>query len=196
MDNAIKIVILAVSVIIISVLVVAAFSLVNSGQSLLSVGQSQVNASVQEFSDLAVTQFVGAGNSGYDVILAANSHWKVNDDVMVVVCTKDGAIRIYDYNGLWDSAWSSDKDEFEAAATTDCRGKKLTLDYVNSRLNAGDSDKYKAKHVTKYNNGTSTAYSESLKAGDAGYVVRTANFTGSVQRDKNGNVRILTFVQN
>lgn len=151
MDNALKIVLLAVAAIIVAVLIVAAFSLVNSGQSLLSTGKSQINNSLSDYAEVTYTQYDGAVVAGSQVIGAIKNEWKDDNTVSIGVMTKDGANVWYDYSGnqvktlIETTAKSANDSDSENVGfntkmlpTKDAKGKSFEA-YGNNAFNGGKS---------------------------------------------------------
>jgi type II secretory pathway pseudopilin PulG len=204
MENAMKIVLLAVTVIIVAVLIVAAFSLVNSGQGLLSTGKSQVNESVKNYGEAAYTQYDAAIVAGSQVISAIKTDWKKDNTVCIIVCTKDGSDICYDYSYSNYNTFTSSSDEdgktMRDNFPQDCKGK--TLDCTNSTttkipdiVSAGNGDSSTNKKLSLPTADGTNGYKEGAKTSTSGYISRNANFKGSIQRDQNGNIRCVTFVQ-
>ncbi len=195
MENAMKIVLLAVTVIIVAVLIVAAFSLVNSGQSLLSTGKSQINNSMRDYGDALYAQYDAAVIAGTQVISAIKTDWKAENQIATLVCTKDGASYLYDYSGTVSSMCSTGNNDgatIVANLPNDCGGTSL----VNGNKLAGGVKISTAgggggNAVFKVN----TGYNEGAKSQEVGFITRNADFRGTISRDRNGNIRLLTFVQ-
>lgn len=200
MGNAMKIVLLAVTVIIVAVLIVAAFSLVNTGQGLLSTGKSQVSNAVKDYGEAAYTQYDGSIVAGSQVIGAIKTEWKENNTISVLVCTKDGKNYFYDYSGNQYKTCTTDsnKADGEAICKNLSNGAKSNNSLKSNNLlntsavtsitkDTNESDSSPASKVSGYNEGASTSTS--------GYITRDANFKGAVSRDQNGNIRLVTFIQ-
>lgn len=230
MDNALKIVLLAVAAIIVAVLVVAAFSLVNSGQSLLSTGKSQINSSLSDYAEVAYTQYDGAVVAGSQVASAIKNEWKSDNTVAIGVMTLDGQNAWYDYSGQQAKLLeeSTDTTSGEKAKGIDLNslpdqnaaGESLTKANnfsngqegwtaivsksatkgseavsVGSQLTAGDPGDTAGDLKSSSLTSSTTGYNSGASANTAGYINPRKNFKGSIQRDTNGNIRSVVFVQ-
>lgn len=232
MDNALKIVLLAVAAIIVAVLVVAAFSLVNSGQSLLSTGKSQINSSLSDYAEVAYTQYDGAVVAGSQVASAIKNEWKSDNTVAIGVMTQDGQNVWYDYSGqqaelLKDSktaeqggkakgidlnslpdqnaqgeslasanTFSSSEDGWTAVVSKAATKGDDAVDVGNgAQLTAGASGETSGDLKSTSLTSSTTGYNSGASASTAGYINPRKNFKGSIQRDTNGNIRSVVFVQ-
>lgn len=230
MDNALKIVLLAVAAIIVAVLVVAAFSLVNSGQSLLSTGKSQTNSSLSDYAEVAYTQYDGAVVAGSQVASAIKNEWKSDNTVAIGVMTQDGQNVWYDYSGqqaelLKDSktaeqggkakgidlnslpdqnaqgeslasanTFSSSGDGWTAVLSKAATKGNDAVD-VGSQLTAGNPGETAGDLKSSSLTSSTTGYNSGASASTQGYINPRKNFKGSIQRDTNGNIRSVVFVQ-
>lgn len=216
MENALKIVLLAVAAIIVAVLIVAAFSLVNSGQSLLSTGKSQINNSLSDYAEVAYTQYDGAVIAGSQVISAIKNDWHEDNTVGVGVMTKDGASVYYDYSGnqiasikLTSSGDEDSELQADSFPTINAKGRDFTAvgdSAIGSAVSktmtnwagvtaSGDGGTISAKD-SEFKLGTATTgYNSGVSPNETGYINPKSNFKGSIQRDYNGNIRSVIFVQ-
>ena len=197
--DATKLIYVAVAVIVLVVVVVAVFRIQNTGKETF-------NSSSDQLTDQLTSQTTGrfdiynnSKQSGDAVIRIINETFN-NNNIEVVVCTKDGSDFVYNKQAF-DSGkviTKSDTAKGEAAVTLsnlpteDAKGKKFSAADGNSggivtlavAPKSGDDQLM-----------CSTGYYASAKMTAPGYITGTSTYICTVQKDDNGEVRRLTFVQ-
>lgn len=145
--------------------------------------------------------------------------------VSVIVCTKDGWTVHYDKSGinskLLDKAHttdsSTDGDVIAKTFPADCNAKQLINGKSNTEagklavggsvakcttagvepkeFGADGSQDLARRYAGVVSYDAVSGYKASTSTSDAGYITRNANFQGSISRDLNGSIRVITFVQ-
>lgn len=198
-EHTMSIVTVAIVVVIVAVLAVAVFALVNTGQGLLSTGKGQINESLKNYSEVSYTQYDGAVVSGTQVISEIKNNWKGSNTVSVTVCTKDGYNINYDYSGTnWAMIASASDEDGKAIKSnfpSDSKGAALTTNGTAGAAGALISYTASTNSSTVQVGNKNAGYDAGSSTSAHGYISRNANFSGTIHRDRNGNVRMITFVQ-
>lgn len=198
MDNALRMIILAVGVIITAALIATVVLIQNQGTGIMNQGKTMLTSSLESYTDAEKTQYDGAVVTGSQVIQQIEQYWNAGNTTAILVCTKDGANIMYDYDGntfaLLDKSYSGASDPALATfpsndATKDDKWLKSGNISKCNHCDEGKSpDGVETYDSTRgYNGAAATA---------KGFINETTGtFIGSCQRDANDAVRCITFVQ-
>lgn len=189
MSTAQKVFLFAAGFLICVLFIAIGFRTFSSGNDLYKSASKQQSQQSKEFVDTDKSIYDGVSETGASVIRAISKYWE-DSNTEVVVCTLDGKDLIYSKRAYDMSTGKAAQGSYvlpsivSGAVTTDAVGREFDSDSKNPvdlRIAVN----------TAYDSG----YDKSTTAATAGYISDTAVFIGSVQRDKNGMVRRITFVQ-
>lgn len=198
-------------ILIVVAIIGTVFMIYKLGMFYVSKGTSQISSTLSGFDDSSKQVYDGMSVSGNEVISVINNYWK-DEDMQIMVCTKDGADYVYttmDETLRWLDP--DDDDALVGYPVQDANGY-----YFNTPETGGSGTKAKICVVsdkpteTDYTAGSQTGnrsgdykklrtkagYNDSVAPGTLGYISKSGNYTGSVQKDSTGAVKQITFVQN
>ena len=186
--DATKLLIIGVSVLVVVIIIGVVVNLTSEGKDSFNTGNDQL---VDQAASLSTGKYDIYDNSiqaGDGVIRMINETFgEVN--IEVLVCTKDGNNYIYNKPLTKADGKLIDSDSLDGMPTYDATGKPF------SKADAGTGKT--TASITKASDKLmcSTGYDSSADVSTAGYISTTSTYTCTVQKDVNGNVRRLTFVQ-
>lgn len=167
----------------------AGFATYNNSNDTYKQSTQQISNLNSEFTDADKSIYDGVTETGSAVIRVISKFWE-DDTVEVLVCTVDGKDLIYSKRAYDMAVGNAASGSYvtptlvSGLPATDCNGKSFDSE-------SSDKVDLKIAVSTAYSGG----YNKSLTAATAGYISDTASFEGSVQRDQNGTIRRITFVQ-
>lgn len=192
--DATKLVLIAVGVIAVVIIVAAIFAIVNTGKETFNSNNDQL-----------VDQLAGASTGKYDILDGAKQSGdgviRVIDqtfaerEIEVLVCEKDGTNFVYNKRnlGATGNAYAVPLEELKSGVpTTDACGNQFIVSTASDGKITTKVIIQGAPAVLMCNNG----YDSTAPVSTPGYIATTSSYTGSVQKDVNGNVRRITFIQN
>jgi hypothetical protein len=184
MGNVLKWLTLAVSLLIVVILIVNVFGIQKTGKQLFDTGMDMLTENTAGLSESNYTQYDGSTVDGRRVIDLIKNNWVADNTVSICVCTKDGNNIMYDHDGV---VFGSIAD-LKGFPTVDARNQPFANNVST------------VKGCTITNNSGIATYDVNTGYGDAnlnaaGYINASAPFKGSIQRDGNDNIRVITFIQ-
>lgn len=219
MEESNKFITVAVGLLVTIGLCTAVFFIYRNGSTMIKKGTSQLGNLTADLDDTDKQIYDGMTMLGSDVISAINKYWD-DDTCEVVVCTKDGVNAAYNYGS--NVAMPFDED-FTGMPTTDAVGLVFSGKAAEDRSGLGDgqmadavaAEGRSAGHAkicnalatissnisdgaggtTSVPLATQTGYNATISMGASGFISGNSQFVGSVQKDANGNIRRITFVQ-
>ena len=105
MENALKMIMLAVAVIIVAVVIGFGLTISDKGKSAFNSGSTQLDSALSGFNDMDKQVYDGSSRSGNEVIQCIQKYAET-DGVYVIVMTKAGGANVYDWT-LADAAGNS-----------------------------------------------------------------------------------------
>ena len=177
-------------------LVTIFFAVLNSGKSTFSSANDELTSAVNNMSTSTYDVYDGTTTSGSGVIECINNSWE-DDNVQIVVSTPKPSDRTKSVTLMYDYEVCFNSGEKYAGDLTNLPAKAYGGENMNDK-EAWNSKITPAKHtdgsgqITCYTAG----YYKNEDQGTEGYISENATFSGSVQRDVNGEVRRVTFIQN
>lgn len=179
MNNGSEIIKVAVVTVLVMVLIGIGFSLMKKGQNINTKASSQMDEQLEGVEDYNMTQYDKMNIKGSEVIDVINKFFK-DKDVEICISTKDGANFVYNSDGKGNVATQVCKDKLTDIPNYTATG----TDFASATLTI-------ASTALLNTNG----YIREASLSSAGYINTIASFSGSCQRDANGVVRRITFVQ-
>lgn len=190
-----KIIYVAVPIIVLVIVVAAVMTVARTGKTTFSNANSDLTNSLSSMSTGSYDLYDGADVNGGTVIDVINETWK-DPNVEVVVSTKspagDGTAKNIVYNR--DAAGTTpvpDGEWRKGAVAIDSELQNTPAVLAGGNTFSGATLEQCVNGDTAYANG----YFKNSNASTPGYIADSTQFTGSVQRDLNGDVRRITFVQ-
>lgn len=182
-------------------------------------GTAQLGNIAADLDDTDKQIYDGMTLTGSDVISAINKYWD-DDTCEVVVCTKDGVNAAYNFGptiaipvdtdltgmpttdarGLpFSGKASEDRSSLGADATAasvidECKTSAHAKICDASKVICGTAVDGAGATVNQYL-ATQTGYNGAVAVSNNGFISSGSNFLGSVQKDTNGTIRRITFVQ-
>lgn len=186
--DAVKLVQIGAAVLVTVLLIGVIVTVASEGKDTFSTGNDQL---VDQTSSLSTGKYDINNNSvqaGGSVIQMINSTFR-EENLEVLVCTKDGNNYVYNSVLLDAKGKIISTDSLTGMPTYDATGKPF------NKADAGTGKSVAA--ITKASDKLmcSTGYDSSADVSTAGYIASTSIFNCTVQKDVNGNVRRLTYVQ-
>lgn len=182
-------------------------------------GTSQLGIIAGDLDDTDKQIYDGMSLLGNDVISAISKYWE-DDTCEIVVCTKDGANVAYNYGSNITTPFNEDLTgvpttdavglPFSGKAAEDCsaagadqpasavaaEGKAANHAKICNALTTISGTVTNSEGATEnVYLATSTGYNGTVSMGSNGYISGNSQFIGSIQKDGNGNIRRITFVQ-
>lgn len=189
MSRGLKAIEIAVGVIILVVLLGISLGLLRKGQDTYSSSNAELTNSLSSVSMGQYDSYDGTSETGEGVQRMINELFS-NEDIEVLVCCKDGSNYVYNSTNVGKpTAKVLALSSLTGMPTYDAAG--LAFDNVDASGSAGTASISGAPS----NLMCSTGYDSSATVNSTGYISKTATFVCSVQKDINGNVRRLTYVQ-
>lgn len=204
-----KIIYVAVPIIVLVIVVAAVMTVARTGKTTFTDANSKLTDSLGSMNTGSYDLYDGAEVNGGTVIDVINETWK-DPNVEVCVSTANpagaGAINIV-YNYIdptsaadWDSTKTGAKPVTDRGTELSGMPAKLANGVAGPTGATTDKDVWFPCTETANSNVDATAYaagySKNPNSSAKGYISNTMKFTGSVQKDGNGDVRRITFVQN
>lgn len=176
---------IAVGVLITVLLVAAVFLVVNQGRDMFNRGSEQLSETTNEITGGKFETYNGTTQTGSSVRRLINETF-TNKSVEILVCTNDGSNLVYNS--------TTDTGTEKAITTTVVTGMPNSDAKGMAIVDAGGvgTPTIKVATTTKGSSG----YNEAAGIDVAGFISTTSTFVCSVQKDVNGDIRRITFVQN
>ena len=184
MENVLKFVLLAVGIIIVAVLVINGLSLLTTGKNMFDLGMGMLTDSTAELSETNFTQYENSTIDGGRVTALIKKYWSADNMICICVSTKDGANIMYDHDGAIIPTIA----DLKGFPTVDAKKQPFASNAATSIIGC----KFGDTSVATYDENTGYGAND---LGALGYINRNAPFKGSIQRDQNDNIRVITFVQ-
>lgn len=189
MSTAKKMLLFAAGLVLTVVFIGIGFKTFGSANDTYKSASKQQSAQSKEFIDTDKTIYDGTTETGASVIRAISKFWE-DSTTEVLVCTSDGKNLIYSKRAYEMAVGKTANGSYvlpnivSGLPAADAVGHAFTLDSNNS-----------AELMIAVNTAYSGGYNNATTAATAGYISDTALFLGSVQKDQNGLVRRITFIQ-
>lgn len=188
MKNGIKVLEIAGALIGFVILLSTAFYLLNKGQDTFSSSNAELTNTLSSVSSGQYDAYDGTSDSGEGVRRMINDLF-TNEDIEVLVCCKDGSDYVYNAVNVGKStATVLSLNSLTGMPTYDAAGKAFSTEDASGSGVATIAGAPSALMC-------STGYDDGASVNTTGYISETAIFVCSVQKDINGNVRRLTYVQ-
>ncbi len=189
MNRSLKILEIAGAVLILVIFLGLAFGLVKKGQDTYAPANAELTSSLSSMKTSQYDSYNGTSETGEGVQRVINELFS-NEDIEVLVCCKDGSNYVYNSINVGKStATVISLKSLSGMPTYDATG--LPFNSTDSTDGKG-SAKISGAPATLM---CSTGYDTSASVNTTGYIASTATYLCSVQKDINGNVRRLTYIQ-
>lgn len=175
-------------ILVVVVVVAIVMRVVNSGKSTFASANDELTNAMGQMSSSVYDVYDGTSFSGSSVIDAINNSWE-DTNVQVVVSTANPVDRTQAVNLIYDKTLCVETGgEIYAGELTNLPAAdyatETTWDSIDVAHSSGDD-------ATCYEAG----YYVNPDQGIPGYISDSSTFKGSVQKDVNGVVRRITFIQ-
>lgn len=170
--------------------IMAAYNVYHKSNDTYKEGTKQLTRTEKEFTDADKSIYNDITESGSGVIRTIDKYWE-DDTTEVVVCTLDGKNLIYSKRAYDMAVGNTASGTYQVPnivsglPSADCTGVPFASE------DGSATAELKIAVSTAYSGG----YDKALSAASAGYIAEQGTFKGSVQRDQNGLVRRITFIQ-
>lgn len=189
-----KIILLAVALIICAGIVAAVMVVYNMGQNALKSGQQTLTDQLAELSASKYDTYDGMSLDGNSVVQLINSTFD-DTEIEAVVCTKDGNNLVYNTT-LFDTTGyiiSSGADGTAGTDDDEALSNKPTYDALHKTFAEDGGNASPLRPATGLM--IATGYDITVPVNTPGYIASAATFNVSVQKNTNGIVRRITFIQ-
>lgn len=184
-----KIIEIAAGVLILVILLGIGFGITKKGQDTYSSANAEMTNSLSAMTTSQYDSYDGTSETGEGVRRTISELFD-NEDIEVLVSCKDGSNYVYNAINLGKStATVIALDALTGMPTYDAAGNAFAKADVAASGKAATISGAPATLMC------STGYNTSASVNTIGYVSATATFECSVQKDVNGNVRRLTYIQ-
>lgn len=184
-----KIIEIAGGVLLLVILLGIGFGLAKKGQDTYSSANAEMTNSLSAMATSQYDSYNGTSETGEGVRRTISELFN-NEDIEVLVSCKDGSNYVYNSINLGKStATVIALDALTGMPTYDAAGNAF------AKVDASASGKVAAITGAPASLMCSTGYNTNASVNTTGYVSATATFECSVQKDINGNVRRLTYIQ-
>lgn len=184
-----KIIEIAAGVLILVILLGIGFGITKKGQDTYSSANAEMTNSLSAMTTSQYDSYNGTSETGEGVRRTISELFD-NEDIEVLVSCKDGSNYVYNAVNLGKStATVIALDALTGMPTYDAAGNAFAKADVTTSSKAATISGAPAALMC------STGYNTNASVNATGYISATATFECSVQKDINGNVRRLTYVQ-
>ncbi len=184
-----KIIEVAGGVLLLVILLGIGFGLAKKGQDTYSSANAEMTNSLSAMATSQYDSYNGTSETGEGVRRTISELFN-NEDIEVLVSCKDGSNYVYNSINLGKStATVIALDALTGMPTYDAAGNAF------AKADVGATGKAAAISGAPATLMCSTGYNTNASVSTIGYVSATATFECSVQKDINGNVRRLTYIQ-
>lgn len=197
--DATKIVMIAVSVLVLAVIVGAIVTVMKQGQNAFKSGESTLTDQLSDLNTSKYDVYDGLPMDGSSVVDLINNTFD-DPEIECVVCTKDGSNLVYnctlvpDENGNVSGYVISNGVDGTAGTDDDEKLSNVpTYDALHKAFAEAGGDANPLTPATDLM--VVTGYDVTTSVSKPGYISTTANFDVTVQKNVNGTVRRITFVQ-
>lgn len=174
----------------------AVFLLYTISMRWITKGTSQIGTTMSGLDDTNKSIYDNMTISGKEVISVINTYYN-DQDMQIMVCTKDGTNIIYTTapQRLQHTDPTDTNDPWTGYPTADCRGNFfLPPETGGSASNMAviklcSADANTKKLITQ------AGYNSTVDPSVPGYILESGKFMGSIQKNSNGTVKQITFLE-
>lgn len=187
--NATKILLIAAAVLVAVIIVSATFKLSSQGEDAFASGDAELVDTISDMSTGKYDIYDKSSETGEGVIGMITKVFN-DETIEVLVCCKDGSNFVYNEINVGKST--------ATVISLDALTGMPTYDAVGKAFDSADNNGSGTATILGAPSAVmcSTGYNTTADVSITGYISKTATFTCYVQKDLNGSVRRLTFVQN
>ena len=187
---------LLICVFIVSVM----FAIYKAGSNMTNKGLSQAADLTATANDIDKQKYEGMTITGDQVQQVISDYWE-EPTCEIVVCTLDGVNAVYNKESTDGTYAVPFQETLTGMPSTDCKGRAFANDLTVTNI-SGNAIIIDAARLVQNPTGTThtilatpNGYNTGATMGSGGYISTTSNFLGSIQKDANGTIRRITFVQ-